>query len=164
MASCTTVSMPTIFTRMEPVTFLWPTNGYCYSEFDMTKYYLLLIILFASVSSHAELSFDDPVLYDNLRTRVFEPYFIALQQGDLGAIGQFLPLDRYAEFKTLLEQNTTYSAYLKNHYDGSQFRLLEIVQVNQLYEAQVEIVWGDGRVSTLPVPVDIVKAQNLLGN
>ena len=124
---------------------------------------LIFLALFSSTLAHADgLKETDRTLFENLRVQVFTPYFEALVAGDVAKIAAFMPPDLFADYESLLTQNTTYPQYLRNHYVNTTFDLIDISLENGHYSGDVVLIWGDGRRSRLPLVVNRVEAERRL--
>lgn len=87
----------------------------------------------------------DPLAFEHVRDRTIAPLMSALAAGDVAQITQYLS-DRMAErYETLLTRNATYPEYLREHYEGSGWELLNVVAADGDYTAIIEVYWPDGR-------------------
>ena len=134
-------------------------------KLTMKRSIYILVLLTAALVKPVwadSLKSDNPVLFDNLRLEVFDPYFEALQDGNVALLYELMPKLQKPEYQALLHDNTTYPNFLKEHYAGSMFTLVDVFVEDNEYQASVEIVWQDGRVSTLPVRIDKFAADTKL--
>jgi len=116
----------------------------------------LLFAVFGSSSVSAvaeELRSSQPSRYAELEHDLFAPFMDALFRGDINSLKQHLDDEHYARFASLLDQNADYPAYLAEHYKGASFELVEIDQQGEQLIGTVTVYWGDGRSSTMSVPL-----------
>lgn len=59
---------------------------------------------------------------------VLHPFFMALKNGEVDEIKQYLSDDMYEKRRVLLEQNKEYPAFLREYYAGAQFSVVEAVR------------------------------------
>ena len=115
---------------------------------------LCAVLATASVFSHAEqLRDSQPSRFAELEYSLFIPFMDALFAGDVGALKPLLDDDHYARFASLLEENTDYPEYLREHYKGASFELVDIDEQGNQLIGTVTVYWGDGRSSDMTVPL-----------
>ena len=93
--------------------------------------YILLVVFlvsFSSITAHA-LEPNETVL----------SYFQALKNGDIATIKSSITGEMYTKRKVLLEQNKTYSKYLKHVYKHADFQIKETAIQDNTAEVTVEV-------------------------
>jgi len=112
----------------------------------------LPIVLAVSSLTFAEgLRTSDPSRFSQLEYDLFNPFFAALSDGDVTVLKNLLSDAQYNQHKTLLNENAEYSTFLRSHYEGATFELLEITDNGQELQGQAKVYWPDGRVSEFSI-------------
>lgn len=105
--------------------------------------FLLAVLCFPAAAE--DLRFSDPALSSDIQQRTLGRFLYALRTGRVSVIRDMLDQDHYLEYRTLLEQNSTYPQFLRKFYAGSTFRLVNLNRKVGDYVADIEIGWPDGR-------------------
>ncbi len=84
-------------------------------------------------------------LYAEIVNGTVLPYFNALKDGDVGAIKKYIAGRLYQKYKVLLEQNTEYPAYLRNYYQGAEFRIGKAAMIDNDVIVEVTSDYPNGR-------------------
>ena len=121
------------------------------------KNIILLIFLLVVVSTAtpcvAQSAGADPISDIEIQDAVILPYFQALKNGAVNEIKKYLSTAMYNEYKSLLEQNKEYPAFLRNYYDNATFSVVRTSEIDGAFEFDVRIEFPNGSqsISTLSV-------------
>ena len=83
-------------------------------------------------------------LFSNIVNETVMPFCIALKAGDVSAIKQYLSEDMYKKNKVLLEQNKEYTEFLRNYYQGGEFRVVKAEEIDNKIIVDVVIEFSSG--------------------
>ncbi len=105
---------------------------------------ICLIFMLCSLMYAQQIPVSD-ALYAEIVNGTVLPYFNALKDGNVGAIKQYISGRLYQKYKVLLEQNTEYPAYLRNYYQGAEFRIGKAVMIDNDVIVEVTSEYPNGR-------------------
>jgi len=114
------------------------------------KSMFLLIVL--SIALCGPVGAKDVLINESLNENIAQRtllYFKALQDGDINTIKQFLSHDIYYKNRVLLEQNKSYSEFLRNYYKNIVFKVKKIVANNNFYIVHVAMQSANGKQSII---------------
>ncbi len=77
--------------------------------------------------------------------QVLNAMFDALKSGDTGALKSIFAGEMYEINKALLEQNTEYPGYLRNHYQGAVFTIVEMAPIEKGVIADINVLLSTNR-------------------
>ena len=86
-------------------------------------------------------------LYNKIVTETVLPYCMALRDGDVSLMKQYLSGDMYEKNRVLLEQNKEYPEFLRKYYQGAQFQVVKAEEIDNNILVNVEIEYPDGRLN-----------------
>lgn len=88
---------------------------------------------------------------ETIRDEIIVPLFDALRAGRIQDIRRYLSPEMAHEYERLFSQNPTYGDFLRDHYEGSAFEVLDVSKDGDHYDATVLVYWTDGRSMEVPL-------------
>ena len=88
---------------------------------------------------------------ETIRDQIVVPLFDALRAGRIADIRRYLSPTMAQEYERLFSQNPTYGDFLRDHYEGSAFEVLDVSKDGDHYDATVLVYWADGRSMEVPL-------------
>jgi len=79
----------------------------------------------------------------------FHPLFSAMKNGEVGKIKNYISGEMLQRNRVLLEQNREYPDFLREFYDGAQFKVVEVVRNGNIVVANIRIIFQDGYESEI---------------
>lgn len=104
---------------------------------------LMLTMVGAYPLSAEQLDQHEPRFIE-IRDATVIPYFLAMQEGDVGSMKTYLSARRYAINRQLIERNRDYPDHLRQHLKDAGFELVSLGESQGRYSASVRIYWPNG--------------------
>lgn len=109
---------------------------------------IVCLIVFTNICYKAAAQVDNPEINERDKgqiSQVLNNMFDALRSGDTETLKRLFAGEMYANNKTLLEKNTGYPDFLRNHYQDAIFTVTEISRNGDEITASFTIYFADGR-------------------
>jgi hypothetical protein len=117
-------------------------KGVIMKKLSLLIYLILILLTFSPFNAQ---SADQPISADiEIQRTVILPFLRALADGNVNGIKKYLSTDMYTRNKRLLENNTTYSNFLKNYYSNASFSIIGSSATNGEYIFDVLVEFSDG--------------------
>jgi len=110
----------------------------------MNKYrqlFLVLIMILTVTLSNASVQEPSPETFDHdhILNQVIQPYLESLKRGNITVIRQLISGNIYKRYRVLLEENRSYSNFLKKYYRHADFSVRSIQEENGWVSVEVDI-------------------------
>ena len=89
-------------------------------------------------------------LYQKITIETLNPYFKALKNGDVSSIKLYISEEMYKRYKVLLENNKDYPGFLRNYYQGVDFRVKKLELVGNDIAVSAILTFHDDNESLNP--------------
>jgi len=108
----------------------------------MNKY--RLIIMIGVLIGHVGLlsaseGNQNNIQFEHIIHRVVEPYVVSLKSGNIVSVKRLIAGNIYRRNRVLLEENSSYSEFLKNYYQDSIFTIKKIQAMTGHVRVEIEV-------------------------
>jgi hypothetical protein len=112
----------------------------------------ILLVFVTCYPSQAKdgLMMSSPEYLELVQTNeAFQPLFSAMKNGEVEKIKNYISGEMFERNRVLLEQNREYPDFLREFYDGAQFKVVEAVRNGDIVLANIRVIFQDGYESEI---------------